>query len=319
MSIPKKHSLAEKIALYIINTYIERGIFESKERYSFLNKVQRYLKRAVEEIEKVKDEEIFKITLMNKADQFCVQLALYKYQFVADILIRRYIRTNDFTADTKEAIWNHIYGLAVHRETVKKYKGKNDATFKTYFWVCVENFLKEKHRNENKKQQSKPKKNDIDSEAQKVYENARTLAYISPNNRAILENIENIPAAATYVTASSQRTEMIETIEALIMLDGSLTLEKRKKLKLCLMIEMNLILHKRDIYAFWKKCPKKHLKMMLDNFGKDYYHLSKSEIMKYLTLFINAYQQQNNGDDALRMWLDRRKKVLSHLTKKGYL
>ena len=128
-------------------------------------------------------------------------------------------------------------------------------------------------------------------------------------------DIEQIPAASSYSSASYLRSEMIENIEALILLDGSLTIEKRKKMRLCLMIEMRLTLKKRDIYAVWSVCPKKHLKQMLNAFGKDYHHLSSSEIWRKLTTFMNAYEHQNNGIDAIRIWLKRRKNILLHLIK----
>ena len=128
-------------------------------------------------------------------------------------------------------------------------------------------------------------------------------------------DIENAPAASNFSSTSYLRSEMIENIEALILLDGSLTVEKRKKLRLCLMIEMRLILKKRDIYAIWNECPKQYLKMMLECFGKDYHHLSSSEIWRSLTIFINAYEKQDNGIDAIRIWLKRRKNVFLYLKK----
>ncbi|MGB1207410.1 MAG: hypothetical protein ACPG5B_17310 [Chitinophagales bacterium] len=316
MTIPNKHSLAEKIARHIVNLYIEKRIFEHREQHRFFVDVKKHLNKVIQETTMKSKSVLFLQTyLMHKADKYCSQLTLIKYQFVADILIHKYIKTGSFVASQQADLWIYIYELALKRQTVEKYERRNNAAFKTYFWTCVKNFLNEKYRND----KNKYRLNDIvnvDIEEHDSYQNETTYAY-SANSMAAMQNIENIPAPATstYSSASYIRSEMIENIEALILLDGSLTIEKRKKLRLCLMLEMRLTLKKRDIYTIWNCCPKKHLKMMLDNFGKDYHHLSRSEIWQSLTIFINAYQKQDNGIDAVRIWLQRRKNVFLRLKK----
>ncbi len=293
----------------VINDYIDRGIFTSfhiKNDQSILDfyvkKVHQKLPLALLEASKTWSKQTFQLTFMvNVVDKVCRNIAITDYHNVIDCLVRRYIRAGSFKPHERKELVQLTAFNVLEREMIEGFQAKSK--FLTYFWACVNNFLKEVY-NKRKREDTNKGQGQTRLDGHIIGEMLRT------------PSLCEIPCADSYmdtdIDLDASRRRALAQIEAWVLMLPKLNVYKRTKLSLCLKIRAGLLITQKDVHAYWADCPPKLEQRFLACFGNKYDTMPKNELWRILSEFVNHYElaqnmiQQKKKTDALRVWVSNK-------------